>query len=93
MPHASDSTGVIPKSSSTGIKIVAIDSQISFLNSGSVGDSTILILGCHSIIFAILSFSGSFLPCEIISFLSGISIKAWAILSTLLISVRRAQLK
>ena len=91
--HAIDSTGVIQKSSSTGIKTVAIDSHMSFLNVSSSGASIVEMFLYHLTILRMRAFSGSFFQYDMIRFFSGISIKALAILSTLFISVSLAQLK
>ncbi len=82
VPHAIDSTGDIPKSSSTGIYIVARDHRINDMSTSFDGASRAKIFFFHLIFSRIISFCGSFFPYEITRFLSGISIKASTIVST-----------
>ena len=61
-PHAIDSTGDIPKSSSTGIYIIAIAFATRDINTASLGAGIGKMFLHHSARAKSLSFSGSFFP-------------------------------
>lgn len=81
-PHAIDSTGDIPKSSSTGIYIIAIALDISEINISSRGAGMGNIFLYPDASVSSLSFSGSFCPYVKTRFCSGFFWNASITIST-----------